>query len=210
MFSDTRPPQASSPAPTSADSAGAGGSSSTAPGGQAQTPDQAIPSAPPAGVTWAVFHGAGVPVSATVGPARVVRSVATGYAHSPSGALLAAVNLPVRLQLAPDAEWKEATLAMAVDNPTRAKWLAGRGKYASRDAGPGELAQITGFQVQAYSPDKAEIWITSARTVGQPFASLATLSWQQGDWKLVMNGSFTSSVHAIADLTGFVPWSGVS
>ncbi len=209
VFSDTRPPPASSPAPTSADSAGAGGSSSTAPGGQAQTPDQAIPSAPPAGVTWTVYQHVGVPVSATVGPTRVVRSVAAGYAHSPSGALLAAANLSTRLPLAPDTEWKEAALAGAVDTPTRQKWLDGRGKYQIGQSVDPRLVQIRGFQVQGYSAQQAQIWLVSGGAQGFK-ASLTTVKWSQGDWKLVMDGGFVTSAHAVADLTGFVPWAGVA
>lgn len=207
FFRDDRPRPATSAAPSAPASlsTASGTSRTTAP-----APDQTIPSTAPAGVTWTLFHGAGVPVSATAGPSRVVRSLAAGYEHSPTGALMAAANLATRLQLAPDAEWKEAVLAMAVDTPTRTKWLQGRGKYSARESLPGDLAQVTGFQVQSYSPEKAQIWITSARAGQGNYASLVTVTWQDDDWKLVMNGSFTSSVHAIPDLSGFVPWSGVS
>ena len=212
VFSDTRPPPASSPAATSANLAGtggSGGSASTAPGGQPQTPDQAIPSAPPAGVTWPVYQHVGVPVSATAGPARVVRSVAAGYAHSPSGALLAAANLSTRLPLAPDTEWREAALTGAVDTPTRQKWLDGRGRYQIGQSVDPRLVQIRGFQVQGYSAQQAQIWLVSGGTQGFK-ASLTTVRWSQGDWKLVMDGGFVTSAHAVADLTGFVPWAGVA
>jgi hypothetical protein len=43
-------------------------------------------------------------------------------------------------------------------------------------------------------------------------ASTVTLVWRDGDWKVQQgpDGLTSTNVHPIADLTGFVPWSGVS
>src|SRR3954469_24753978 len=54
-----------------------------------------IPTTPPADVTWALVGQSVVPVSRSAGP-RTIADTASGYAHSPEGALIAAAQLGER------------------------------------------------------------------------------------------------------------------
>lgn len=54
------------------------------------------PTAAPPGVTWALVGQAAVPASASEGPARTSGCTASGFAHTPVGALIAAAQISTR------------------------------------------------------------------------------------------------------------------
>jgi len=92
----TGPPASRDPAATAtapASRAGAAGSGSEGP---AQVPPVSL-----ASVRRSGFYGVELPVSAQAGPFDTSGGVAAGFAHTPLGALLAAVNIGVRA----NAQW---------------------------------------------------------------------------------------------------------
>ncbi len=82
-----RPPASRAPA-----------AAATAPASAAGTagPAQGQPRVSLASLRWSSFYGVELPVSAQAGPFGTSGGVAAGFAHTPLGALLAAVNIGVR------------------------------------------------------------------------------------------------------------------
>jgi hypothetical protein len=176
--------------------------------------NQSLPTSAPANVTWTLWEGIGLPVSGDVGPTQVQGSVASGYSHSPTGALIAAAQLAVRVVLAPDADWRRAVEAGTVPGPGREAWIKDREPLTGKFDGvePGRAAQLAGFQFTGYSPDLAVITLVNGDAPQGYRASTVTLVWRSGDWKVQQgpDGLTSTNVHPIADLSGFVPWSGAS
>ena len=183
----------------------------TEPGG---AQDQSLPTSAPANVTWTLWQGIGLPVSTDAGPANVQGSVASRYSHSPTGALIASAQLAVRVVLAPDADWRRTVEAGTVPGPGREAWIKDREPLTGKFEGiePGRVAQLAGFQFTGYSPDLAVITLVNGDATRGYRASTVTLVWRNSDWRVQQgpDGLTSTNVHPIPDLSGFVPWSGVS
>ena len=91
------------------------------PAGPAGSPT--VPAIDPAGLRWADFHGISLPVSAQHGPRDMRGGLASGFTDTPSGALLAAINIGVRTA----APWGPAiyapTISRQVTGPDQATLL---------------------------------------------------------------------------------------
>ena len=91
-----RPPASRNPAATATAPASPAGAAGPGSQGQPRVPRVSL-----ASVRWSGFYGVELPVSAQAGPFDTSGGVAAGFAHSPLGALLAAVNIGVRA----NAQW---------------------------------------------------------------------------------------------------------
>jgi hypothetical protein len=181
-----------------------------------RNPDQAIPrlAAPPA-VTWQFEGEMLVPLQAAAGPAATAANgVRSCFAHSPTGAVLAAMVLLGQVQ---NPEVSVATLKTRV--------LAGPGRDAAIAAAKAEIqtppteagdVQFSGFKVLDYPPN-------ATRTIIQVVANLnnkaygalpITMQWSHGDWYAVLqdDGTFNGSVEPdiLSSLNGYVRFSGAS
>ncbi|WP_459644194.1 hypothetical protein [Kineococcus sp. NUM-3379] len=202
------PPAPSAPAP--ADTAPAADPSTC---GLPEGP-QVLPRQAPQGVTWELLDGTAVPSAPrTFGPGRVTDGLRTCYAHSPTGAVLAAAGVfattgvpslvgPMMRELTAAGPGRDAAL----------RRLAAEG-VRPEPSGPG--VQVTGFQVLAYTAAEATVDLAFAVREGGGRTGYvswpATLRWEDGDWKLVLDdaGEFTAGVQGLPDLTGYVYWSGL-
>ena len=174
----------------------------------------AIPRQAPQGITWELLDGTAVPSAPrTFGPGRVTDGLRTCYAHSPTGAVLAAAGMfattgvpslvePMMRELTAEGPGRDAAL----------RRLAAEGVQPAPSGGS---VQVTGFQVLAYTGDEATVDLAFAvreRGGRAGYVSWpATLRWEEGDWKLVLDdaGEFTAGVQSLPDLTGYVYWSGL-
>ena len=125
-----------------------------------------------ASVRWSGFYGVELPVSAQAGPYDTSGGMAAGFAHSPLGALLAAVNIGVRA----NAQWGPriftAVIRGQVTGPDAAALLAGcQAAYdqAAQSAAvtggqPLGTADVTeqAFRWIAYTPAAAILDLVSA------------------------------------------------
>lgn len=194
-----------------------GGSTSTSPSAGA-TPSPAlpttVPSAAPAGVTWSIYQTVALPSLPGAGPAKVNDAIATGYAHTPIGALLAVTNEGYRYALAPDSEWRLAASQMLSRGVGYNAWLKVR---AAHPYGPGggagndQLAQVAGFQFVSYTPSDAVIQIVTRDSTGTLQVGSDHVSWDGADWRYVLapDGSQVSNVQTVDSLAGFIEWRGV-
>ncbi|MEU4778278.1 hypothetical protein [Micromonospora sp. NPDC023633] len=181
-------------------------SSTTAPGAP-----QAVPTAPPADVRWELFGQTAVPVSASAGPSRTGET-ASGYAHTPEGALIAAAQISKRAAHSAGRQSWEPTIQQQFEpNADRDRLLAALREAGDTPAEPGELSQLVGYQYQSYTPDTAVIGLVyRAPAAGTPRYHVLslTLVWRDGDWRMVPppGGAWTSINRMTSDLTGVIEW----
>jgi hypothetical protein len=170
--------------------------------------DTAIPTAAPV-TAWADYHGVLIPTSATAGPARVTGDVASGFAHSPTGALLAATQLPVRRILA--ADWSTVLTRSVVPGPGVAVWRSTRSQLGTEITPPaGGWTQTAGYRFLAYNPDQAVIQFLNSASTGDFTVTVTTVSWNGGDWKLVLqpDGDDTPTTTPVTSPAGYTIWQG--
>jgi hypothetical protein len=172
----------------------------------------AIPSHPPADVTWQLVGQSAVPVSRSAGPHSVAGGTASGYAHTPSGALIAAAQLLIRAgHSAGKASWEPSVIQQFVAGADRNRLLAALRSAPASTAAPGELSPLAGYIYQSYTPDTAVIGLVY-RAPGAGTATYhvvtTTLVWRDGDWRMVAppGGSWLSVNRQALDLTGVTAW----
>jgi hypothetical protein len=168
---------------------------------------QAVPVSTPPGVTWQLYDTVALPFSTQVGPTVIAGDVARCYAHSPTGALLAAVQIAVRYALA--ANW-QAVIAEQVMPGTGRNVYAAQRSATNFTIQAGEFGQIAGFQFVTYTNPLAVVQIVVQLPSGEMQATTMTVQWSGSDWRLQLqpDGSPGPNVQQVASLTGFIPWGG--
>lgn len=161
--------------------------------------------------------GAIVPVSAAAGPARTAGGLASGYSDTPAGAVIAAVNIAVRVsgQLGPAifvptiSRQVTGTAAQELLSAAWQEYGQATGNQPSASGAPAgpATAAVTAFRVTAWSPGEADITLTAAARPGsdEQVTVLVQLQWLGGDWRLVApaGGDFTASPAAASVPGGF-------
>ena len=175
----------------------------------------AVPTTAPAGTAWTIYETVALPTLPGAGPAHVDGAIATGYAHTPLGALLAAANQSYRYFLADDAGWLQAADAMLARGGGYDAWLAVRSAHpfgpGGTTGGGGSFAQIAGFQFVSYSPTDAVIQIVTRDSHGVLQVGAEHVMWDGSDWRYVPgpDGGQAVNVQRVDSLAGFIPWNGV-
>jgi len=177
------------------------------------------PSADLVGLGWASFYGVDLPVSRAAGPWHVHRGLAWGFADTPLGALLAAVNIGVRA----NAQWGPGifapTIRAQVTGPGVPALLAScqasyqqASQAMSVPAGqPLGRAYVTeeAFRWVAYTPADATVDIVSAGPGIQGTTARAVtrieVVWAGGDWRVIAppGGDWGNSAAPLASLDGY-------
>ncbi len=225
---DGRDVVASSAGPASAPGATAvatGGAPTTDDGGGTPAPtDPAGPCPPltqgfagtpqeePSEITWERYRGLALPSSPLSGPVGGTGSVSRCFAHTPTGALIAAMQISSRALYAPDwrsvAEYQLLPGAGTDEFVTRMTSLVGT-------AHPGlvrdvvGLLQPAGFKFLAYSPEQAVIALAFASEGNARLQSAVyTVVWGGHDWLLQAqpDGTVSALPQRPESLDGFVPW----
>ena len=172
-----------------------------------------------AGLGWTDFHGVELPVSRSAGPRDVQRGLASGFADSPLGALLAAVNIAIRA----NAQWGPGifgpTIRHQVTGPGTAALLSAcRGSYeqashATGVAGGKPLGRVVvaeeAFRWVAYTRSDATVDIVSAGPGGDGSTVRAVtrieVVWSSRDWRVIAppGGDWGNSAAALTSITGY-------
>jgi len=185
----------------------------SAPGSTSPAPlPTELPTAAPSDVTWTLVSSLALPVSASAGPAKVT-TTASGYAHTPTGALIAGAQLSIRSGITSPVEIAEHTITQQfVAGPDRDRLLENVRLYAGTKIEPGAAGTITGFAFNSYTPDTAvvSLLIRGPGNTSNPTYQVNTtsLQWRDGDWRMVPppGGVWKSVSRPTTDLTGFVEW----
>ncbi|GAA0899109.1 hypothetical protein GCM10009557_74860 [Virgisporangium ochraceum] len=182
---------------------------SAAPTGSASaSADTTVPTSAPADVTWQLSGVNPVPVSASAGPRNITPTSATGFARTPTGALVAAAQIIGHT--ATDPKVAETTIAQQwVAGPDRDKALAMAREEGRATPKPGKARtpmQITGFRYVVYDPDTAVVSVVY-QVSGSLAAMTVTMRWIDDDWRMVPPaGGNWSTVMSVTDGSGMVEW----
>ena len=177
-----------------------------------------------AGLRWSGYHGIQLPSSPAAGPHHTANGLAWGFADTPLGALLAALNIAVRA----NAQWGPdvfvPTIRDQVTGPDAAALLAscqadyGQASQAARITGGQPLgnAHVTeeAFRWVAYTPSDATVDLVSAGLGSQGVTVRAStrveVVWQGGDWRVVAppGGDWGNAAAELSSLNGYTIFPG--
>lgn len=162
---------------------------------------------PPADVEWTFLGVTAVPGSPSAGPGEATAAgMRHCFARTAEGALLMATNAAVQGSV-PEVS-REFQEYVTAEGPGRDAALA---HEPSSSTSTGRLA-IAGFRVMEYDGDTALIDIALRYSEGASvtlFSQPMNLTWEDGDWKLVVadTGDLQYPLAAIPNLAGYVSWS---
>jgi hypothetical protein len=167
--------------------------------------------------------GAPVPVSPVAGPFTRGGHLASRFADTPAGAVLAAVGIAVRTsgQLGP-AIFIPTITSQVTGAGSTALLAAARADYAQasathpprRPGGPAgkPTAAARAFRLTAWTPAAATVQVVTIAdgADGRGVVTGLQVRWQNGDWRLVAppGGNFAASASPVAALSGFTPLPG--
>lgn len=125
------------------------------------------------------------------------------FAHTPTGAVVAAANLAAMGSYAPlRHRFNREAIA---PGPGRD---AGLTEPTTHAGSTGVRYEFEGFRLLRYSPAQADVDLALRTTTGSTFAATVYLAWAEGDWKarIADDGSDLSEVSPISSLAGYVAW----
>lgn len=159
---------------------------------------QTVPSsAPPSGTTWQSVDAMVVPQAPdTYGPQHADNGFDVCFAHSPIGALLAALNL----YAAATTHVPTVVFAhLATDVP---RHISDDTKLGNGKGG----IQVAGYKYTSYSSDRAEMTIVFEFPGGAYEAVVTDMKWVGADWRFQYPSGGTAPSFQIRSLTGYVKW----
>lgn len=170
---------------------------------------QKVPTASPSDVKWQVWRGMALPRSRSAGPLRADErtGVTSCYAHTPLGAVMAAVNIGIRAGLAAPAT--TVVDEQVAEGPQKAQLRDVVRTYSP----PDDFAQLAGFQVVSYRPSQAIVSVASGGGSNGYLESGTTVVWQDGTWRMVVSPDDLEperSWQPVESLDGYVELEGVA
>jgi hypothetical protein len=183
------------------------------------------PAASASPATWAndvTFYdipgGLRMPRSASAGPHTVSANgaLASGFAHSPQGALMAAINITDRIASLLGAPIYEPTIKLQVVGDGKTELLADTEQGGRPDIPkPGERVEgsdfnIAGWRLISYTDTDASLEVLSSTipSAGSTLYAAVPIAvrWADGDWRVVVTAGedWTGSGHQVTDLGPFV------
>ncbi|WP_432032044.1 hypothetical protein [Streptomyces antibioticus] len=159
----------------------------------------------PEDVAWRPLGVTKVPVSASAGPTRIEGPLWWCYAHTPTGAVLAAHIIPSHMS---GSDWRTVTEQQVVAGQGRDMFTFQRATVQDTDTPTGaEVASYAGFSVVSYEDTAAVVRLLLKSAQGYAVTTIS-LRWSGGDWKVRpdANGSLHSPVSAVQSTNGFTLW----
>lgn len=167
--------------------------------------DQSVPTIAGPDVNWGLVGKVAAPSEPkSIGPGVTSKNgVRSCYAHSPSGALFAAVNMYAQGS-SPElarASFEQNVLKSAGRDVVLADWKDPDGLASS--------VQVAGFAFIEYTASRTVVDIVVTQD-GNIVSFVTELQWSEGDWKFVLqdNGQPSVPPKPLPGLTGYVAWSG--
>ncbi|MGW3283886.1 hypothetical protein ACWDR3_04465 [Streptomyces sp. NPDC001002] len=167
----------------------------------------ALPQAAPTDVRWRMLGISRVPVSAAAGPTKIEKNLWWCFAHTPTGAALAAHIIPSQMS---GSGWRVVTKQQVVAGQGRDLFEFTRATVQDTDVRDSStsVASYAGFAVTSYSSEAATVRLLMKGDQGY-MATAIQLRWSGGDWKVQPNdddGSLHSPVSSVQGTDGFVLW----
>ena len=176
------------------------------------------------GLRWSGYHGVQLPSSPAAGPRHIQNGLARGFADTPLGALLAALNIAVRA----NGQWGPRIFTPVirgqVTGPDAAALLAscqadyGQASQAAHITGGAPLGNAyvseEAFRWVAYASSDATVDLVSAGPGSQGATIRAStrvqVVWQGGDWRVVAppGGDWGNAATQLTSLAGYAIFPG--
>jgi hypothetical protein len=168
-----------------------------------------------AGLRWVDDQGYLLPESAQTGPHVLSGGLASGFADTPLGALVAMINIAARTAWEFGPAVFQPTIEYQATGPYASEMLSldqdAYGNGTGQAGGP--YARITGYQWAGYTPsdataDLAEEGPVDGATV---YAAIQIQAqWVNGDWRIVAppGGDWANSATEIGSLNGYLSFPG--
>lgn len=162
--------------------------------------------APPSKLEWKLIDGVRLPFSKGDGPAKVSGPLATGFSHTPQGAVVAAWQISTRLTTSAGYEQVMANQVRGSEaERTIVRHEVANVRNLTPDQFSDRFAQPVGFQIVSYNDVFAQMYF-AARSPdgGYDFTARAVL-WNGKDWQyqLVSGLPALPNSTSIADFTTF-------
>ena len=171
---------------------------------------QDIPStAPPGDVTWNVVGSMNVPQSSSLGPQTTRNGLDVCFAHSPSGALLAAMNYYAE-GTSSTVTARQLAEQLSVNVPKALLSQAGNGASGELESAAGGPVQIAGYKFDSYSPAQATCDIVIQGPKGAFVSISTTMIWTGQDWRYSWPADNNPSMEVLQEqilAAPYVPWS---
>ncbi|MBQ1093494.1 hypothetical protein [Streptomyces sp. B93] len=167
--------------------------------------DGAPPTAAPEDVEWRKLVAIMVPVSPSAGPLHTDATMWWCFAHTPTGAALAAHIIPVQLS---GVSWRLVAQQQVVPGAPRDTFVAGKAESGTAVSEDSAIGRFVGFSVASYSGDLATVRLLVTDPMGGYLSTSVSVRWRDGDWKVALrdDGSLYSSVERQATTEGFTLW----
>jgi hypothetical protein len=207
----TAQPTATPAQPTATPDPTVGNSPAPGTGCRASNVAQTWPSTPPLDVTWIFQSGMLMPTHPQLGPTiEDADGVRRCFQRSPAGAVVAAMVTLVQAQ-AQDKDLYRAVLGrrFAPGAGRTAALGVQRTPVATDPAAP--AIQFAGFKIVDYTPSRAIVSVAVQAAVDEIAALQVTVSWVDGDWKIVLtpDGRLTpTDAMVLVSLYGYIPFRG--
>ena len=179
--------------------------------------DQDWLTAAPTGITaahgWQRVFGASVPFSSSDGPTRITDGLATGYSHTPQGAVLAAAQITYRLNARP-ADRDLYVRQVKANAAQLAAYDKARSAGRLPQQQPGGVAWYLwlpgGFRVENCADDLPVVRLPTRGPVNdgkQLWAAVRlVMVWDNGDWRLKPTDASGSQTEYVDSLDGWTKW----
>ncbi|MFE9324170.1 hypothetical protein ACIHDR_11655 [Nocardia sp. NPDC052278] len=138
----------------------------------------------PARMQWQRgWGGAALPVSGSDGPARIQDGIATGFAHTPQGAALAAADALARALAAPEAVWQKVVRERYFGGGQALLDRFARSRERTHDAAR-YVVVPDGVRIQpGYRDDLAIVQFANRDNLGYTISTWP-MAWIDGDWRV--------------------------
>lgn len=167
-------------------------------------PEWDVSAAPEA--NWEPVAGIAAPMSDNDGPANS-DPVPHGYAPSPQGAVLAAINGQIQMATADDTTWPQVSQYLLAPGDGRDQWAQAR-SLMSVDGEVENPAEFVGFTVAGFSDSDATVVLATEWPTGELTAYPVQLTRMSETWRLVLPTQDTAvDMETIENLDGFTLFS---
>lgn len=156
--------------------------------------------------TWEPVAGIAAPMSDNDGPAAT-DPVPHGYAPSPQGAVLAAINGQIQMATADDETWPYVSQYLLAPGEGRDQWAQGR-SLVSIQGEVADPATFVGFQIADFTDTDATVVLATEWPTGDLTAYPVQLTRMSDTWRLVVPTQDTAvDMQEIDNVDGFVAFS---
>ncbi|KAF0957449.1 hypothetical protein [Rhodococcus sp. T7] len=143
------------------------------------------PTTPPADLEWDQFQSIWLPFAAEGPASNTGNGAVSGFTHSPQGAALAAIHQTVRMSVARDDQWAIVVHNGIAPGPERDAFAVNRSQISvTAAADPAEAPLLSGYVVDNYTDERADISIRTAFCDKSVSVTATTVVWTGQDWKL--------------------------